>query len=130
MSLIEDIKLEEGFSPVVYKCSEGFDTIGYGTRLPLSKAEAELILISRLSAMKAELAEKQPLILELPKNVQEIIFNMTYQMGINGVLNFKKMWNALQVKNYNEASRQMLSSLWEKQTPNRAKRLAERMAKS
>lgn len=37
MSLIEEIKQEEGFSGTVYKCTEGFDTVGYGTKLPLTK---------------------------------------------------------------------------------------------
>ena len=53
MSLIEDIKQEEGFKGTVYKCTEGFDTIGYGTRLPLSKEESELILEYRLKIIKA-----------------------------------------------------------------------------
>ena len=30
MSLIESVKESEGFRDKVYKCTEGFDTIGYG----------------------------------------------------------------------------------------------------
>ena len=28
--IVEDIKRHEGFKPKVYKCTEGYDTIGYG----------------------------------------------------------------------------------------------------
>ena len=55
MSYVEDIKNEEGFKGVVYKCTEGFDTIGYGTKLPLTKEEATLLLEYRLGKLKAEL---------------------------------------------------------------------------
>lgn len=47
-SLLENIKESEGFRGVVYKCTEGFDTIGYGTRLPLVEEEAALVLEFRL----------------------------------------------------------------------------------
>ena len=30
MSLLEQIKLHEGFRPTVYQCTQGYDTIGYG----------------------------------------------------------------------------------------------------
>ena len=30
MSLIDNIKKSEGFRSKVYKCTEGYDTIGYG----------------------------------------------------------------------------------------------------
>ena len=29
-SIVEDIKKHEGYEPKVYKCTEGYDTIGYG----------------------------------------------------------------------------------------------------
>ena len=47
MSLINQIKKHEGFEPRVYKCSEGYDTIGYGFAvkdLELDEDIADLIL--------------------------------------------------------------------------------------
>ena len=41
MSLIDDIKKHEGFSPVVYKCTAGYDTIGYGKRIKYLKVTEE-----------------------------------------------------------------------------------------
>ena len=125
--LLEDIKAEEGFSAVVYKCTEGFDTIGYGTKMPITKEEAELLLEHRLKAMKAQLTSYL-YDLDIKDEAWDILFNMAYQLGVNGVLKFKKMIEALRVKNYKEASKQGLDSLWAKQTPQRANRLMKRMS--
>jgi GH24 family phage-related lysozyme (muramidase) len=37
--LISEIKKDEGFRAKPYKCSEGFLTIGYGSKLPLNNTE-------------------------------------------------------------------------------------------
>jgi lysozyme len=128
MSLIEKIKHSEGYVGMPYKDSLGKPTIGYGTLLPLTKEESELLLTHRLSEKIKELRVYEPFVSELPANVQDVISEMCYQLGVGGVLKFKKMWNALKVGNYNEASRQMMDSVWAKQTPNRAKKLSEIMA--
>ena len=127
MSLIEDIKQEEGFSGTVYKCTEGFDTVGYGTKLPLTKEESELILNHRLNQTKAQLTSYL-YDLDIKQEAWDILFSMAYQLGVNGVLKFKKMIEALRSKDYKEASKQGLDSLWAKQTPNRANRLMKRMS--
>lgn len=126
MSLVEDIKQEEGFKGTVYKCTEGFDTIGFGTRLPLSKEESELILEYRLKIMKSQLTGYL-YNLDIKQEAWDILFNMAYQLGVRGVLNFKKMIKALEKQDYKTASKEGLDSLWAKQTPNRAKRLMDIM---
>lgn len=127
MSLIEDIKQEEGFSGTVYRCTEGFDTVGYGSRMPITKEEAELILNHRLNQTKAQLTSYL-YDLDIKQEAWDILFNMAYQLGVNGVLKFKKMIEALRDKDYKEASKQGLDSLWAKQTPQRANRLMKRMS--
>ena len=55
MSLIDDIKKHEGFSPVVYQCTAGYDTIGYGQRikyLRVTKEQAEEWLEEELANLK------------------------------------------------------------------------------
>jgi len=126
-NLINDIKKNEGFSGNIYKDTLGFDTIGYGTKLPLNEDEALLILEYRLKAKIKELEQKEPFVNKLPRQVQEILAEMCYQMGVEGVLKFKKMWEALKRFDYIEASKQMMYSLWAKQTPNRAKKLSAKM---
>lgn len=127
MSLISDIKESEGFVGTVYKDSLGFDTLGYGTKMPLTKDEASLILEYRLSNIIKELLLHKPQVLNLPQDKQDILYEMAYQMGVPRLLEFKKMWWALDYLNYNEASKEMLDSKWAEQTPHRAKRLSDKM---
>lgn len=151
--LIESIKKHEGFVATVYQCSEGFDTVGYGTRLPLtdfenldladiriitgfgsgtdfplSESEAEYLLRSRLSDITKEIVSQKPLMLKLPLFKQMIVYEMGYQLGVPKLMGFKKMFKALEGGYYALASKEMLDSKWASQTPNRAKELALKMA--
>jgi lysozyme len=127
MDLIEMLKKHEGFRGMPYKDSLGILTIGYGTKLPITEEEAELLLKHRLDNKILKLSEKEPFYLDLPETAQKVIANMAYQLGVGGVLRFKKMWAALKEGNYQKAADEMLESKWAKQTPNRAKELAEIM---
>jgi len=125
--VIEKLKQDEGFDGMPYEDKLGIPTIGYGTKLPITEEEAEILLKHRLDKKILEISEKEPFFLDLPETAQEVIANMAYQLGVSGVLKFKKMWAALKNKNYQKAADEMLDSRWAKQTPNRAKRLAEIM---
>ena len=50
-----------------------------------------------------------------------------YQLGLTGFSKFKKTIYLLETEQYDEASIEMLDSLWAKQTPNRAKELSEKL---
>ena len=128
-NLLESIKKNEGFRGDPYKDTLGFQTIGYGTKLPLSEAEAEVIAKMRLKDKIKELEKKEPFINELPLDKQEIIVEMCYQMGVNGVLRFRRMWKALKEFDYRLASVEMLDSKWAKQTFSRAYELSKKMMK-
>ena len=127
MSLINDIKESEGFVDHVYQDHLGNDTIGYGSLMPLIEEECELILKYRLDKMIKHLTEVKPIVKQLSEKRQEVLYEMSYQMGVSGLLKFKKMWEALQNNDFKEASIQMLDSKWSKQTPNRALRLSKKM---
>ena len=124
MNLLENIKQNEGFNGMPYDDSLGKPTIGFGTLLPLSKSESEMILKSRLHQKTSELVKSEPFINELPSEVEDVLYEMSYQLGVSGLLKFKKMWKALKDGDYKEAYKQALDSKWAKQTPNRAKKLA------
>lgn len=137
-NLVENIKESEGFKGVVYKCTEGFDTIGYGTRLPLVEEEAQMLLEYRLKVFVKELEQREPFVNKLPLDKQEILAEMSYQMSVGGVLKFRGMWTALKAFDYVRASAEMLDSLWARQmheadmrdgrdSINRAERLALKM---
>jgi len=124
--LIKEIKYEEGFKGNVYQCTEGYDTIGFGTKLPLSESEAEMILRSRLTTIAHRVSIEYSH-LQVSNEAWDILNNMAYQLGVNGLGKFKKMFNALYDKDYFVAAMEMRDSKWYNQTPNRAERLAQRM---
>ena len=58
---------------------------------------------------------------------KSVVVNMCYQLGLRGFSKFKKTIYLLETEQYDEASVEMLDSLWAKQTPNRAKELSEQI---
>ena len=65
--------------------------------------------------------------LDIDDVAEEIIIEMIFQLGKTGVSKFRNMWKALSELNYVGASYEMLDSRWAKQTPNRAKGMADTM---
>ena len=124
-NLVQKIKEHEGFRGDVYKDSLGFNTVGYGTKMPISKMEATTLLRTRLMKKIDELTLKEPSFNTMPDDIREVLCEMSYQMGVNGVLKFRKMWKALKEGNYERAADEMLDSRWAKQTPSRAKELSD-----
>ena len=130
MTLLESIKKHEGFKSTVYKCTEGYDTIGYGFAIKdlfLDKDIAELILVRNLAVLVERIKKTFPWVNDAPEEIQDIVVNMCYQLGISGFSKFKKTIYLLETEQYDEASIEMLDSLWAKQTPNRAKELSEQL---
>tara|TARA_R100001015_G_C4632916_1_gene197132 strand:- start:3852 stop:4253 length:402 start_codon:yes stop_codon:yes gene_type:complete len=132
MSLIESIKENEGYKSTVYTDTLGYDTIGYGFAikdLELDEEVCDLILDKKLDKLIDATNKKFPFLRELPQDKCEVVFEMVYQLGLNGVSRFKKMLKALENKDYDKAAAEMLDSLWAKQTPNRAIKLSNQMKK-
>ena len=139
--LKERIKEHEGFRNTVYSDSLGFATIGYGHLvLPsddfvegVEYSEEELNNVFEVDFNTAEkdatqLIEEHEV--KLNHNARCGIIEMCFQLGKPRVKLFKKMWAALQIKDFGEASFQMMDSRWAKQTPSRAESLAKIMRAS
>jgi len=58
-----------------------------------------------------------------PGEVQEVLINMVFNMGLPKLHKFKKMRAALKQKNWREAAAEGRDSLWYQQVTNRAERL-------
>lgn len=56
-----------------------------------------------------------------------VLINMSFNMGIKGLLGFSNTLKFISQKNYEQAARNMTQSLWAKQVGDRAKELVERM---
>ena len=126
--LLKDIKKHEGFKPRVYKCTEGYDTIGYGFAikdLVIEKDIADLILMKKLHTLLQRVMVAFSWFESMPPEVKDVVLNMCYQLGLSGFSKFKKTIYLLETEQFEEASVEMLDSLWAKQTPNRAKELSE-----
>ena len=126
--LIEAVKLSEGFRDRVYKCTEGFDTIGYGFAvkdLIMDEDIAEMILRRKLDKLIDRVNKRFVWLSDLPIEAQDVIYEMCYQLGITGVSKFKKTLAYLENFEYKMASKEMLDSKWARQTPNRAKGLSD-----
>ena len=133
MSLIDSIKKHEGFSPVVYKCTAGYDTIGYGKRIKYLKVTEEQSLEwleEDLEHLHYVLADKYDWFLPAEEEVKDIVMEMAYQLGVSAFSKFKKTIRLIKVKDYKAASIEMLDSKWARNdTPSRAKVLSDRMNK-
>ena len=107
MSLLKSIKYHEGFRSTVYKCTEGYDTIGYGFAvkdLVLDEDIAELILLRKLDKLQQRIASVFGWWYNSPKTVKNVVTNMCYQLGISGFSKFKKTIYLLETEQYDEAS--------------------------
>tara|TARA_R110002020_G_scaffold292877_1_gene508306 strand:- start:633 stop:1076 length:444 start_codon:yes stop_codon:yes gene_type:complete len=136
---IESIKLDEGFEPKPYKCTADKLTIGYGLNLEegITKEEAEEILKLRLDANYKQLmccehgSVLDKIYYKKPYPhycaLINILSNMQYNLGLNGLLKFKNMWKAIEAHDFKAAALEMKDSKWYNQVGARAKRLVARM---
>ena len=130
MSLIESIKKNEGYRSRQYLDHLGNPTIGYGflvSELHLDEDVCDIILERKLGELKLSIHKKFPFVLDLPEEVQDVVIEMCYQMGLTGFSKFKKTIAFLRLNKFREAATEMLDSRWYKQTPNRAKRLSDKV---
>ena len=126
--LLKRIKHHEGYRKSVYQCTEGYDTIGYGFAikdLELDEDLAEEILTRKVEKLIRRVRSKFDWLDSVPREVQGVIVEMSYQMGVSGVSKFKKALHAMQMLQWKEAAKELLDSRWAKQTPNRAKELSD-----
>ena len=125
--LLQKIKHHEGFRSRVYKCTEGYDTIGYGFAikdLELDEDLAEEILIRKLEKLIKRVRTKFDWLDEVPREVQGVLVNMAYQMGLSGVSKFRLALKYMQHQNCERAADEMLDSRGARQTPNRVRELS------
>ena len=126
--VIEQIKKHEGFRSKVYKCTQGYDTIGYGFAvkdLVLDKDIAEQILTRKVYDLVCKIQDKFRWFDKLPQEAADVVVNMCYQIGLSGFSKFKKTIALLKSHKFKAASVEMLDSKWALQTPNRAEELSD-----
>nr|WP_136252862.1 glycoside hydrolase family protein [Ningiella ruwaisensis] len=128
--MLEQIKLHEGLRLKPYKCTAGYLTIGYGRNLEskgISADEAEEMLLNDVSDVEQSLARHELLSSKHNDARRAVVINMAFNLGVAGLLAFKKTLDAYRNQQYLTASIEMLDSKWAKQVGMRAKVLSEQM---
>jgi lysozyme len=125
------IKSGEGFRRFVYKCPAGKLTIGYGLNLEdrgVSEEEAEFLLHRYVVELERSMKLAKPVFATLSGTRQAALLSMAYNLGVNGLLGFKRMWAAIENGRFVTASAHALESKWAEQVGKRAERLAHIIA--
>ena len=127
--LVDDLIRHEGLKLKPYRCTKGHLTIGVGRNLEttgISKNEALYLLQNDIEQTITKLESIEHFD-GLDENRRRVVVNMAINLGFSGLMKFKKMWSAIQERNYSRAADEMLDSRWAKQVGNRAIELAEIM---
>ncbi len=126
---LNQLKKFEGWRNKIYKCSAGYNTIGWGTNLDagIDKTEGEFLLSYRFKKSIAEVNKNIPWIKELNIPRRYVVYNMAYNMGWGKLSNFKKFLSHLEKKMYRMAAAEMKNSAWYNQTGIRARKLVNQM---
>lgn len=131
--LEEQLRRDEGEVLHAYNDHLGYTTIGVGRLIDKRKGggitpeESAYLLRNDIARKTAELLKRAPWMAGLDPVRFGIMQNMAFQMGVDGLLKFKNTLAMVRAGDYRGASDGMLQSLWARQTPARAKRLALQM---
>lgn len=130
---VEQIKRHEGLVLHAYKDHLGYLTIGIGRMIDkrkgggISEAEAEYLLQNDIGSIVSVLHRNITVFDTLCAPRRAVLMNMAFQMGVTGLMKFKKTLSLIEAGDYEAAGDNMLKSLWAKQTPERAREMAEQM---
>ena len=133
MDLKSQLLREEGAESCAYQDSLGFWTIGVGRLIDsrkgggLSNEEIDFLLENDIKTKTREVLLALPWVPRLSEPRQAVLINMAFQLGIGGLLKFKRALGSIEDGQYSEAAMEMLDSAWAKQTPARAHRMALQM---
>lgn len=128
----EQLKRHEGYRQNVYPDTVGVMTVAHGRNLQakgITPAEADHLLENDIFEAYGRLKDKLPFFEDLDEIRQEVLVNMTVNIGIGGVMKFVKMLTAFQVENYDVVADEMLDSKWARQVGDRSVELATQMRK-
>ena len=130
--LIEQIKKDEGFSPVAFWDRKQW-TYGYGCKAPrkgatITEHEAEELLWDEI---EEAIKDFETLYYDCRDHINDVraeaLINMTFNMGITVMRTFRKMNAAIELDDWKEASLQAKQSDWYYQVGNRAKRICREL---
>ena len=121
---------QEGGRHMPYRDSLGFLTIGYGRcldRIGISEAEAAALLDNDIKIAEEAVTANIVGLEGLDAVRRAVVVAMCFNLGLAGLLGFRRFLGALRAQDWPRAADEMLASKWHEQVGSRAERLAEQM---
>ena len=131
--LVKMIALHEGLRLQVYQDHLGIDTIGIGRNLEdrgITDGELSFINKTMEEVYEIGLTEEEAYYLCMndiaivEKELQMVLVDMSFNMGVPRLMKFKNMWAAIETEDYSLACEEMIDSRWANQVGNRAMKLS------
>lgn len=126
--LLTQLKADEGFRSYAYTDSEGWITIGYGRLVDkrkgggISQDEALYLLQNDIKAKSDQLLAYAWFNAQDSVR-QAALTNMTFNLGLDGLLHFPHFLGYMLVKDYPNAVKELTDTPWHSQTGVRADRI-------
>ena len=126
----EQLIRDEGLRLKPYFDTVGKLTIGIGRNLDdkgISEEEAKTLLKNDIKECEVQVlnALSWAFTMNLPRYA--VLLNMCFNLGINGLLQFKNALAAMESEQWEKAATEMLDSKWAAQVGDRAVRLSKQM---
>ncbi len=118
---------------VGFEGKQGKLTIGVGRNLEdrgITRAEAMYMLQTDITEWKNALVQALPWSTQLSEIRFGVLINMAHNLGVPGLLGFKRALAAMQNQDWETAAAEMEDSTWATQVGPRAHRLAEQIRKN
>ena len=149
--LMEKLVAHEGMRLDVYQDTLGINTIGIGRNLDdrgitkdeldwmdypsieyvysdgITEADAIYLAQNDVQIVEEELLRAHPCVEELDAVRQLVLVDMAFNLGVPRLCKFKKMWAAIEAKDFPTAAKEMLDSRWANQVKSRSTKLAHAM---
>jgi len=135
VNLTDQLVRDEGCKSYAYQDSLGYWTIGIGTCIDrrvgcgLTNDEILLLFKNRVALAKAALAQEFPWTTALDEVRLGALENLTFAMGVKRLAAFQKFLGAMRIGDWCVAHDELINSLYAKEEPERAARLALQIQK-
>ena len=132
-TLTKQLRVDEGEVLSAYQDHLGYWTIGVGRLIDkrrgggISKEESTYLLTNDIDKCVKDIRVALPWFEALDDARKGVLINMSFQLGVAGLMQFKTMLGYIEAGKYSEAAASMYQSLWAKQTPERCNRMSVQM---
>ncbi len=115
--LIKTIILHEGSNRFAYTDTKGYITVGVGRCLDrrcghgLSESEIQFLLSNDIKDCLSQL-ENKPFYIGHDSVRQEVLIELVFNLGMEGLEEFRNFLNAFAFKHYTVAAAELKNSLW------------------